>query len=257
MTTWDVRDPSGAVVTDLAGLAAALGTTPERAVKHLLADTTLAAAAPASLLADVKAAAKPGDGTPPPIANGSFVSFRGGKGRVDLIVSKGKVPGVSDDVEATSDSPAARVVVWKDGKPTREKRAFSTHTLKRIAPLDRDEQKDPASRLVTLVAQHDARCSSLGLPDYRRITGKSVEQVFQRGVGAYPGESRTTLSRTEWALARVEHFVKAATGTVAGSAAGHDVDLLHPDHPLRVRAEQRVSVSDLDALVASLREAAQ
>jgi hypothetical protein len=255
VTTWDVRDRAGQIVTDLSGLAEALDTSPEQAVKHLLSNPVLTAAAPASLLADVKASAKPGDGTPPPVSNGSFVSFRGGKGRVDLIVRKGKVPGVPDDVEATADSPAARVVVWKDGKATREKRAFSTHTLKRIAPLDKPEKK---SGLVALAAQHDHACLSMGLPDHARITGVSVKTAYDRGWEAYP-VGRTSLSREEWALARAEHFVKVAAGTVSAERAGHDVDLLHPDHPLRQRDRDKVYVNadDLDATVKALLEAAR
>ena len=254
MTTWDVRDRAGQIVTDLSGLADALDTTPEQAVKTLLASPVMTAAAPASLMADVKASAKPGDGTPPPISNGTFVSFSGGKGRVDLIVSKGKVPGVTDDVTATSESPAARVVVWKDGKATREKRAFSTHTLKRIAPLDKPEKKG----LVGIAAAHDQTCVAMGLPDHARVTGIAVKTAYDRGLDAYPA-GRTRLSREEWATARAEHFVKVAAGTVPEAKAGHDVDLLHPDHPLRKRDAAKIYVSrdDLDATVRSLIESAQ
>lgn len=232
MTTWDVKDSSGHLVTDLAGLADALRTTPETASKQLMANPVMIASAPAALLADVKAAAKPGGGTPPPVSNGTFVSFSGGKGRVDLIVRKGKVPGVSDDVEATEDSPAARVVVWKDGKATREKRAFSTHTLKRIAPLDKPDTKS----LVAVAAEHDRVCLSMGLPDHARVTGAAIKAAYDRGMDAYP-QGRTSLTREDWALARAEHFVKVAAGTLPRDRAGNDVDLLHPDHPYRTPVE--------------------
>lgn len=260
MTTWDVRDASGEVVNSLSGLSEALGVPPALAVKQLFANPVLIAAAPASLLRDVKAAArpKPGDGTPPPISTGSFVSFPGGKGRVDLTVSKGKVPGVEGDVEGTDKSPAARVVVWKDGKPTREKRAFSTHKLKRIAPLDKPEKKaDPAATLVAMVAQHERRVSALRLPPERRVSGIAVKSAYDRGMAAWPGESKTSLSRTEWGLARAEHFVRVAAGDVGEkSRAGNDVDLLHPDHPLRQRDANKVylDVNDVDATVRRLLE---
>lgn len=255
MTTWDVKDASGNLVTDLSGLASALDTTPEDAAKQLLGNPVLTAAAPASLLADVKASARPGGGTPPPVSNGSFVSFSGGKGRVDLIVRKGKVPGVSNDVEATDDSPAARVVVWKNGKATREKRAFSTHTLKRIAPLDKPESE--AKSLVALAATHDHACLTMGLPDYARVSGVAVKAAYDRGLDAYP-QGRTTLSRQEWALARAEHFVKVAAGTIPRDRAGNDIDLLHPEHPLRQERERLyLSREDIDATIRALSEAAQ
>lgn len=258
MTTWDVRDRRGALVTDLYSLAEVMHTTPVDAAKALLANPVMTAAAPRSLLSEVKASAKPGDGTPPPISNGSFVSFSGGKGRVDLIVKKGKVPGVEGDVEATDASPAARVVVWKDGKATREKRAFNTHRLKRIAPLDGPEKKaDPASRLVALVSAHETRCSALGLSSVQRVTGEAVKSVYDRGIEAYPGADRTSLTRQEWALARAEHFVKVAAGSVDVKSAGNDVDLLHPDHPLRSKAKVYLNPADLDATVKALLAAAQ
>lgn len=255
--TWDVRTPSGSIVEDLAGLAAALKTTPELAAKQLLADEALAASAPASLLADVKAAKpKPGGGTPPPISNGSFVSWSGGKGKVDLIVSNGKVPGVKDDVEGSAKTPAARVVVWVDGKPTREKRGFSTHTLKRIAPLDKDKKSDPAAALVAMVAEHETKCAAEGLPEFRGVTGESVKAAYERGLDAYPGRSATGMSAVEWGLGRAEHFVKVASGEIARKdQAGHDTDLLHPEHPF---ADDVVLVSaeEHERLVKSLMEVA-
>lgn len=258
MTTWAVRTPAGTPVADLSGLASALHTTRERAAKHLLSDADLLAAAPERLRTEIKAATKPGDGTPPPISNGTFVSWSGGKGRVDLVVSKGKVPGVEGDVEGTEKSPAARVVVWKDGKPTREKVAASTHTLKRIAPLNKTEAKtDPASVLVQTVAEQNVRCDALGLPGYRRVTGQAVKAVFERGIGSWPGETKTVLSSTEWALGRVEHFVKVVNGEVPAERAGHDTDLLSASHPLVGGAAFHVNADDLDAQVKSLLEAAE
>lgn len=233
MTTWDVRTDTGALVTNLRTLAQVLGVDRKTAAEHLLADPDVAAGAPRRLMAEVKATArpKPGGGTPPPVSTGSFVSWSGGKGRVDLLVTNGKVPGVDgDDVEGSKKTPAARVVVWEDGKPTRKKIAKSTHTLRRIPPLDKPEKKDPLSALVATVAQHETMCDTLGLPEHHRITGTAVKSVYDRGVGAWPGPDRTTLSAQEWALGRVDHFVKVASGQM--QRPGNDVDLLHPDHPL-------------------------
>lgn len=253
MSVWDVKSADGNMVTTLAGLATALHTTPVGAANRLLGDNALAAAAPAELLAEAKAARKkPGDGTPPPISNGSFVSWKGGKGRVDLLVSRGKVPGVEGDVEGTADSPAARVVVWKNGKPTREKIGVSTHVLKRIAPLDKPEgekKSDPAAALVAALSAHESLCSSLSLPDHARVTGAAISEVYGRGVKSYP-EGRTTLSAQEWAMGRVQHFVKVAGGQVATvDAAGHDRDLLHEEHPLADNDHVAVSLADVEAQV--------
>ena len=253
MTTWDVRTPAGTLVADLRGLASALGTDLAAAAKALLDDPGLTRAAPRALVTEAKGAAKPGGGTPPPISTGSFVSFPGGKGRVDLVVSKGKVPGVEGDVEATSDSPAARVVVWKDGKATREKRAFSTHKLKRIAPLDKPEGKSPVDRLVVLARVHSERCSAYNLPEFRWLPADAVKTAYERGLESWPGAEATSLSREEWAVGRAEHLVKVAAGEVARkSAAGHDRDLLHPGHPLAVSGVA-LPRTDVEMLVKALR----
>ena len=255
MSTWDVRTASGDVVTNLADLASALFTSREDAAKQLLADAELVESAPAALLAEVKATArpKPGGGTPPPITTGSFVSWSGGKGRVDMVVSKGKVPGVEDDVEGTSKAPAARVVVWVDGKPTRKKIGKSTHVLKRIAPLGKPDKKDASAVLVETVADHEERCEAMNLPGYNRVTGEAVKTVYDRGVEAWPGEEKTVLSAEEWALGRVEHFVKVAVGEIESKdRAGHDTDLLSPGHPLVAGETVILDLADVDATVKAL-----
>lgn len=264
MTVWDVKDATGKPVETLAGLAKVLHTTPFDAAEHLLAQDAIVGIVPDGLLVEAKAAArkKPGDGTPPPISNGTFVSFSGGKGRVDLLVSRGKVPGVEDDVEGTEKSPAARVVVWKDGKPTREKRAFSTHTLKRIAPLDGSGEKaTPAERLVAAVAAHESLVETLDLPEHARVTGVAVKAVYDRGFESWPGEFHTTLSPEDWALGRVAHFRKVAAGQVLAAAdAGHDRDLLHEDHPLFQRVEPDVvflTREDVQAQIDAIRYLAE
>jgi hypothetical protein len=108
---------------------------------------------------------------------------------------------------------------------------------------------------VSLVTSQDARCEHLGLPDYRRVTGVAVKAAYDRGLAAYP-QGRTTLSREDWALGRAQHFVKVATGEVASkSRAGHDTDLLHSMHPMRVGETVTVNAADLDAQVKALLDA--
>lgn len=250
--TWDVHDADGEVTT-LARFARRLRTTPETAAKHLLASPGVLTHAPERLVTEAKAAArkKPGGGTPPPIATGNFVAWSNGKGRVDLLVSKGKVPGVDDDVEGTEKSPAARVTVWKDGKATREKRAFSTHTLRRIPPLDKDKKSAPGEALVALAAEHHEATASL--PETKRLTGESIKAAFERGVADWPGQERTSLSPEEWGLGRAEHLVKVATGVT--NVVGNDADLLPPEHPLA--PGEQVTFAQIRDDIARLRAAAQ
>jgi hypothetical protein len=210
---------------------------------------------------------KPGDGTPPPITTGNFVSWSGGKGRVDMVVSNGKVPGVDSDVEGSKKTPAARVVVYeKDGdtwKATSKRIAASTHTLKRIAPLTggKSAPGGAATALVELMARHEERITYDQLDDSARVTGAAVKTVYERGLKAYPGSS-TVLSREEWAEGRVAAFLAVAAGD---EVPGYNRDLAllpksHPKHPEHVGTEPqaddmvRVKQADLSGFEALLAE---
>lgn len=202
---------------------------------------------------------KPGGGTPPPITTGNFVSWSGGRGRVDMIVTSGKVPGVDDDVEGSKDSPAARVVVWeKDGdgyKPSRKKIAKATHVLKRIAPLTggKSAPAGSATALVELLAQHEQRVSYDRLGEHALVSGQAVKSVYERGVAAWPGEKSTMLTREEWAEQRVGAFLSVAAGD---HVEGYTRDLgllakthpLHPDNPGEAEAYE-VDLSELEGLL--------
>ena len=184
------------------------------------------------------------DKTPPSIDNGSFVSWSGGKGRVDLIVRTGKVPGVEGDVEATSDSPAARVVVWEDGKPTKKKIGASTHTLRRIPPLDGSGSKtDPAAALVALHAAHVEAVE--GKSQAAALTGQAIKTAYDRGVAAWPGFEVTSLSAEEWGLGRAKHL--SAVAASEAKDALNDGDLLDPTHPA-ADAPDDADTSDLGSI---------
>lgn len=233
--TWNVRDETGTLVDSLDRLAAVLLTSPTVAAKALLDDSTLFDAAPAALRTEAKehkGREKGGGDTPPVISNGSFVSWSGGKGRVDLIVTNGKVPGVEDDVEGTEKSPAARVVVYEDGKASGKKIGASTHTLRRIPPISTPKKGASPAALVQMLAEHESKCDDLQLPAHTHVTGFAVKAVYDRGLDAYPGAEVTTMTAQEWAIGRVEHFVKVAAGDIAPNGAGNDTDLLAPEHPL-------------------------
>lgn len=240
---WNVRDAGGQPVTTLAGLAARMDTSEATAAKALVANTALFDAAPEGLQTEAKAKFTAGGGNKPPeIATGSFVSWGGKKGRVDLIVTSGKVPGVTEDVEGTAKTPAARVVVYDgDGKATSEKVGVSTATLKRIPPI-MGSQKGPKKKksLVEVLADHEAACEEKGLPAHAALTGTAVKTVYDRGIEQYPGEQRTSLTAEDWAYGRVEHFVKVAAGDVEDvKAAGNDTDLLNEQHPLSTSTLKR------------------
>jgi hypothetical protein len=263
---WDVRTDAGDLVNDLDTLAAMLGTNPTAAALTLLANDSAYKAAPPALQEEVARAVetkgggrpKPGGGTPPPITSGSFVQWGSNRGRVDLIVTNGKVPGVEEDVSGAKDSPAVRVVVWEsDGnggyKPSRKKVGKMAHTLKRIQPLRSGKSAAPAEDLVTLLAEHEAR----DLPAHAQVSALAVKAVYDRGAAEWPGYDKVDLSRRQWATSRVKAFLAVAAGD---DPAGYvnDLGLLsksHPRHPGH-RAEDWVEIGrdDLERTLASLTE---
>lgn len=190
--------------------------------------------------AEEKAKDKPGDGTPPSIEAGSFVSWSGGKGRVDIIVTNGKVPGVEDEVEGSKESPAARVTVWeKDGdgyKAGGKKVGAMVQTLKRIAPLQSGKAAPgPAgAALITLLAAHEERITHENLGAAAQVTGTAVKAVYDRGLSAWPGMEKTGgVSREDWAEKRVGAFLTVAAGDKIEGYT-RDLGLLaktHPQHP--------------------------
>lgn len=158
------------------------------------------------------------------IAAGAFVSWPGGRGKVEVVVTNGKVPGVDTDITGTKDAPAARVRVYEesggDWKATEKRIAVKASSLKTIPPLGAAKfgKKSGTAALVALCSQLDPA---------RDVPVDAVRTAYQRGTSAWPGDAKTLLSRDEWALGRAEAFVAKSRGADIPGYIGDD-DLL-PD----------------------------
>jgi hypothetical protein len=158
------------------------------------------------------------------IAAGAFVSGPFGKGKVEVVVTSGTVPGVDTDVEGTKAEPAVRVRVYEadgdDWKATERRVAAKVGKLKTIPPLGAAKfgKKSGAAGLVLLTAQ------AAQLPDDQRPEAKAIRTAYQRGLNAYP-EGKAAISREEWALQRAEAFVQLCQGVGTQGYVGDD-DLL-------------------------------
>jgi 2'-5' RNA ligase len=164
-----------------------------------------------------------------PITAGAFVSAGNVKGRVDLVVTTGVVPGAtgSDDkpVEGSASAPAARVVVYESAgagtwKATGKKIAAKASSLHRTPPLRTGQGKSVDETIVTMVIEYTGILPAGRLPD-----PGVVRQVFDRGVASWPGEAKTALTPDQWGMGRVEAFLHAATGDRPEGYRGDD-DLL-------------------------------
>lgn len=169
-----------------------------------------------------------GDDAGPKLATGAFVALGGKKGRVDMVVTSGTVPGAkskSDEpVEGSKDSPAARVVLYEASgagtwKSTGKKVAAKVATLKRIPPLRTREGKSLEENLAGMVI--DFTEDGAGVTP----SAATLRTVYQRGAASWPGEAKTLLTAEQWGLGRAEAFLATVAGARPEGYVGDD-DLL-------------------------------
>jgi hypothetical protein len=176
------------------------------------------------------------------ISVGSYVQWWGGRGRVDLLVTKGSIPGVP----LGSHPPAARIRVWErhggTWSPTGRRVAVPLGDLDVVPPPLPDA--DGADRLVALLAAHQEYVTTAGLPATARPTGHAIKQVYLRGMNSWPGPDATALRQQEWALQRVHAFLTVAAGSDLDGYL-RDLDLLPEGHPSSTRPSRpRASLQD-------------
>lgn len=155
-----------------------------------------------------------GGGGKPNIGVGSWVSWGGKVGRVDLIVTDGTVPGVEGDHEGTKAKPVARVVEWAKSGLTKTKHAVPVSKLATTFPRS-SKKSAQEENLTTLIEQ--------GLP--LGVEAKAVQTAYDRGMQSWPGFEHTPVKPAGWAAGRAAALVKAAQDP---NAPCNDRDLLRP-----------------------------
>lgn len=172
----------------------------------------------------------------PPLSAGSFVTWKGGTGRIDMIVKTGTVPGADGDITGTADDPAVRVTVWSKSdsgwSATGKKAAMKLSAVSRTAPLRSSPGGESKDALVGVLAAHEDRVSGAGLPAHASPGARAVLAVYDRGEQSWPGETKTLLTPGDWALARVGAFLGLAAGDPLDGYV-RDCDLLPEGHPDR------------------------
>lgn len=158
------------------------------------------------------------------IAAGAYVSWSGGKGKVEMVVTNGgKVPGVDTDMTGTKDAPACRVRKYEESdgkwKATDTRVAVKASSLKTIPPLGKDS-KSGAAGLVLLMSEYAESLEGKANPG-----ANAVRTVYGRGLRAYPGQTKTLLGAEDWALGRARAFLEKCAGIDTPGYIGDD-DLL-------------------------------
>lgn len=86
--------------------------------------------------------------------------------------------------------------------------------------------------LETKVREHNAKVQKAAKPEWSKTNLRTLKAVYQRGAGAYSTSHRKGMQRDQWAMGRVNAFLKMLmSGRPDNKRYVTDNDLLHSDHP--------------------------
>lgn len=101
--------------------------------------------------------------------------------------------------------------------------------------------KATESALSEKVKTHNAKA-----PDGRKATLGMLKAVYRRGAGAYSTSHRPGMNRNQWAMGRVNAFLKLLkSGKPSNSAYKTDNDLLPSSHPRSTRKSNSITAAGL------------
>jgi len=148
--------------------------------------------------------------------------------------TKGSSPGSGSETDKMSPTPSAVHVPSTDWNRGR-RRTRKDQTRKELSASARQS-------LENKVTDHNAEHGDKG-----RVSLPMLEQVYNRGVGAYrtnPESVRPNVSSPEqWAMARVNNFLRTIR-TGRFRSGKHDTDLLPSKHPLSTRKAESYDAPD-------------
>lgn len=88
--------------------------------------------------------------------------------------------------------------------------------------------------LKSKVKEHNKKMREQGKPSWSLATLNKLKVVYRRGAGAFSASHRPGMARGQWALGRVNAFLKIlSSGKPKNARYVGDNDLLHQDHPWR------------------------
>ena len=118
-------------------------------------------------------------------------------------------------------------------------------TKRKIEEIEKEERELTGKAKAALekkVEDHNEEIKELDLDWNAKVTLNTLEQVYDRGIGAYktnPSSVRPSVSSPEqWALARVNSFLYALKKGKYRSGK-HDTDLLPSGHPVKEEMEEK------------------
>ena len=95
-----------------------------------------------------------------------------------------------------------------------------------------------ARALAEKVKAHNEKMRKSGKPSWSMVTLNKLKVVYRRGAGAFSSSHRPGMARGQWALGRVNAFLKMLeTGKPKNARYINDNDLLSDQHPWKARSK--------------------
>ena len=109
--------------------------------------------------------------------------------------------------------------------------------------------------LVSKVKIHNAEMQKQGKPNWSKANVRALKAVYRRGAGAFSRSHRPGMTRNQWAMGRVNAFLKIlSSGKPSSKAYVTDNDLLPDSHPWKQKQKTLVQRTFLPGTVANLKE---
>ena len=119
----------------------------------------------------------------------------------------------------------------------------SASSLSSAKEIDLDAQT--VNSLAVKVREHNAKMSEAKKDAWSKTNLRALKAVYRRGAGAFSTSHRPGMNRNQWAMGRVNAFLKMlSSGKPDSPKYRNDNDLLPKDHPWR--KEKPTAKKDLD-----------
>ena len=154
--------------------------------------------------------------------------------------TKGKLLEVTNYTPTRKAVPGSESDDTDQGTPalSGERRAGSSKNPKGSASTEGGKIELSAATNKTLQTKLDNHNEKVGKDKSKRTDLRSLQSVYRRGAGAFSTSHRPGMTRAQWAVARVNHFLHLLeTGKPKDSKYITDNDLLPSNHPALEKAE--------------------
>lgn len=112
-----------------------------------------------------------------------------------------------------------------------------------------DMSSEIINSLAVKLRQHNAEMKKANKPEWSQTNLRALKAVYRRGAGAFSRSHRPGMTRNQWAMGRVNAFLRILrTGKPKTSAYKTDNDLLPQKHPWRKRSSVATKSMNIDGV---------